>query len=314
MQDKTLQKQIQAAFLGFSAGDALGVPVEFRKRGSFEKVTEMIGYGTHMQEPGSWSDDSSMTFCTAESLINGFDVTDMASRFCDWYYGGYWTHNQKRPFDIGITTSEVLHRIQRGINSGVTGNTDEYSNGNGSLMRVLPLLFYISRHPNMDKWKLIEDVSSITHAHKRSIIACAIYIEVGLHLLEGKTIQEAYNEMKGTIRQSFFNGENHDETSAFHRILNTNLADAPVNEIRSSGYVIDTLEASLWCLLTTETYRDAVEKAVHLGDDTDTTGAVTGGLAGIMYGIDGIPQSWLEKLFRKDDIEDLAVRFANSLR
>ena len=120
--------------------------------------------------------------------------------------------------------------------------------------------------------------------------------------------------MKGTIRQSFFNGKNHDESAAFHRILNTDLADAPVNEIRSSGYVIDTLEASLWCLLTTETYRDAVEKAVQLGDDTDTTGAVTGGLAGIIYGIGGIPQSWLKKLFRKEDIEDLAVRFADSLR
>lgn len=313
MRNETLRKQIQAAFLGLSAGDALGVPVEFLKRGSFEKVTEMKGFGTHMQEPGSWSDDSSMTFCTAESLIEGFDIEDMASRFCDWYEQGYWTHNQKRPFDIGITTSEVLNRIRRGMNRGITGNSDEYSNGNGSLMRVLPLVFYISRNPLMDKWKLIEDVSSITHAHKRSIISCAIYIETGLHLLEGKTIQEAYSEMKKTIKQHYFQNQNHEESAVFHRILNTDLADTPVHEIKSSGYVIDTLEASLWCLLTTGTFREAVEKAVNLGEDTDTTGAVTGGLAGIMYGMDEIPQSWLRKLYRKDDIRDLANRFADCL-
>lgn len=308
-----MENSIKAALLGLAVGDALGVPVEFLRRDTYQPVTSMRGYGTHNKPPGTWSDDSSMTFCLAESLCSGFNMEDVKQKFCDWLYEGYWTHNGKEAFDVGITTANVLARIQAGTALAESGERDEYSNGNGSLMRILPLAFYVKKKDAATRFSHIEEVSGITHAHMRSKIACSIYIEIALHLLDGATMKEAYDAMKPAIIEHYFPTQREEEWTHFERILSSDIQELERSEVKSSGYVIDTLEASLWCLLTTDCFEDAALTAVNLGEDTDTVGAVTGGLAGLYYGISNMPAEWLQVLARREDIEELSERLAQSI-
>ncbi|MFS0780541.1 ADP-ribosylglycohydrolase family protein [Bacillus sp. 1P06AnD] len=314
--DCTEREQIRGALIGFLTGDALGVPVEFLKRDSYPEVTGMRGYGTHNMPPGTWSDDGSMTLSMTESLVDGFNLTDIQRKFCDWLYRCHWTYNGKAVFDVGITTATALRKVELGIAEGETGEKGERDNGNGSLMRILPLAFYIAHACRKEekRFSLIEEVSGITHAHIRSKIACSIYIEIALQLLDGKRLREAYEAMKPVIEQHYFKEKNEEERKHFSRILEDDLALLGREEIKSSGYVIDTLEASIWCLLTTDTYTDAVLKAVNLGEDTDTVGAVTGGIAGLYYGIEEIPEAWKRQLARIEDVEQLCIQFSESLK
>jgi ADP-ribosyl-[dinitrogen reductase] hydrolase len=316
------KNSIRAALLGLAVGDALGVPVEFIGRAArqADPVTGLRAYGTHHQPAGTWSDDSSLTFCLAETLATvGYDLADAARRFVNWQDEGYWTaHGQV--FDIGIATAEALQRVRRGVAPLQAGGEEEYSNGNGSLMRILPLVFTIKDWSTAERFRAVREVSSITHAHIRSIMACFIYIEMARQLLSGLAIEKAYKEMQQVVN-NFFQAEgigSELEIRHFHRILENpygdyvikSLVTYPEAEIKSSGYVVHTLEAALWCLLKHDTYAATVLAAVNLGDDTDTTGAVAGGLAGLAYGEAGIPAEWLAGLARRADIEDLAQRLA----
>ena len=187
----------------------------------------------------------------------------------------------------------------------------EYSNGNGLLMRIAPLLFYLIDKPIQERFKLTQLVSGITHRHIRSVIACFFYLEFARFLVEGLEKHEAYK--KTQVQASAFLktiAVPDSELELFDRLLQSDISQEPINTIESSGYVIHTLEASIWCILTTETYQEAILKAVNLGKDTDTTAAVTGGLAGLLYGVDGIPTSWLNQLAKREEIEDLAERMA----
>jgi ADP-ribosylglycohydrolase len=296
---------------GLCVGDALGVPVEFQSRKYLHThpVTDMIGYGTHNQPPGTWSDDSSLAFCLAESLCEGYDLADIANKFCRWTNEGYWTPHG-HVFDIGIATRDAIARLDSGVPPAKAGGTGEYSNGNGSLMRILPLAYSVKHISDPEeKFSTIHDVSCLTHAHPRSQTACSIYIETALNLLEGKSLKRAYKLMKATIKEYYQHKPLYAcELPYFSRILDHDIADCTDEEIRSTGYVVHTLEAGLWCLLTSTSYPETVLKAVNLGEDTDTTGAVVGGLAGIAYGIEAIPSSWIEQIAHKDDIRDLANR------
>jgi ADP-ribosyl-[dinitrogen reductase] hydrolase len=312
----------RAALLGLAVGDALGVPVEFIGRAARRRdpVTGLRGYGTHHQPAGTWSDDSSLTFCLAETLATvGFDPADAARRFVNWQDENYWTAHG-RVFDIGIATAEALQRIRRGVAPLQAGGRDEYSNGNGSLMRILPLVFTIKDWPISERFRAVREISSITHAHIRSVIACFVYVEMARQLLNGLAVAKAFAEMQRLVN-SFFQAEgigSELELRQFHRILENPYGDYFIKplidyseaEIKSSGYVVHTLEAALWCLLQYDTYAATVLAAVNLGDDTDTTGAVVGGLAGLAYGEAGIPAEWLAGLARRADIEDLAQRLA----
>lgn len=314
----------RAALLGLAVGDALGVPVEFigREVRRRDPVATMRGYGTHHQPPGTWSDDSSLTFCLAETLATvGYDVADTARRFVQWQDEAYWTAHG-RVFDIGIATAEALQRLRRGVAPQQAGGKDEYSNGNGSLMRILPLTFALLDMPVAERFQAVRGVSSITHGHIRSIMACFIYVELARHLLLGLDTQAAYSAMQLEVNDFFKTAGigSELELRQFHRILENPygdyviqpLATLPEAEIKSSGYVVHTLEAALWCLLTHDTYAATVLAAVNLGDDTDTTGAVAGGLAGLAYGEAAIPAEWLAVLARRADIEDLATRLVFS--
>jgi len=308
-------KQIKSALFGIAVGDALGVPVEFNSRETIAQnpVTDMIGYGTYNLPKGTWSDDSSLTFCLAEALTKDFDLQAIGGNFVRWFYENYWTARGE-VFDIGIATKEAIERLSKGERPDLAGNFEESSNGNGSLMRILPLLFYVKNKPINERYQITKQVSSITHAHIRSVIACFYYLEFAKQILEGHDKFETYRLLQSSIPEFLKSlSINPNEISLFDRLFKGNIFELPENEIQSSGYVLYTLEASIWCLLTTDNYHDAVLKAVNLGSDTDTTAAVTGGLAGLLYGFDNIPPDWLQNLARFNDIENLVSRMSNNL-
>jgi ADP-ribosylglycohydrolase len=298
-----MRNYIKDILYGIATGDALGVPVEFLTRGeiALQPVTGMRGYGTHNQPPGTWSDDSSLTFCLAEMLCGEYDLTNLANRFINWRNYGYCTPRGE-VFDIGIATSQAINRLQDGISPVLAGGDSEWSNGNGSLMRILPLLFYIKDLSIADRFNIISEVSSITHRHNRSIIACFLYLEMALNILQGKDKQTAYTEMCKTANDFLV-----EEKETFSRVLSGNIPDLNIDDIKSTGYVVHTLEAAIWCLLKTSDYQSAVLSAVNLGDDTDTTAAVTGGIAGMLYGWETIPAEWLNLLAKKTSIDNLII-------
>ena len=275
-----MNSKLHDAILGLAIGDALGVPYEFKKRGSF-LCTEMVGYGTHNQPEGTWSDDTSMVLATLDSLKSNdgkIVPKDMFERFNYWLlYGDYTAHGEV--FDAGIATCKALQTGK--------SQTGEYDNGNGSLMRILPLAFV----PCTDDE--IRAVSAITHGHRISMDACVIYVHIAKRLLAGESICEIIPTLQ--YDKPF---------DRLHRI-----DQLSTSEIKSSGYVVDTLEAALWAVShksnnadKEKSFRNDLLDAVNLGQDTDTVGAVAGGLAGIIYGLDEV-SDWVETLQNREELE-----------
>jgi ADP-ribosylglycohydrolase len=294
-----------------ATGDALGVPVEFQSRAFMKEnpVNDMLEFGTHHQPKGTWSDDTSLMLCLAESIVEGIDVNKLAQKFIAWKNDNLWTPHGY-VFDIGIGTREAIERLQKGEIPELAGGFDEYDNGNGSLMRILPLILHIKDFDIDQRFEWTKKVSSITHAHIRSIMACFYYLEFAKKIIEGKEKFKAYQELQKELTIYFEKRKfNSLEIQKFNRLLFDDISQVEEFNIKSSGYVIDTLEASIWCLLTTNSYTEAVIRAVNLGNDTDTTGAVTGGLAGLIYGIDAIPKEWLHNLARNEDIDKLCNKY-----
>lgn len=318
--DVEYSDKIKSVLFGVAVGDALGVPVEFKCRQTISKnpVTEMTGYGTYNLPPGTFSDDSSLTFCLAEALTKEFNLNEIGQNFVKWLYKSYWTA-RGNVFDIGFATQKAIDRIAKGERPGLAGDFDVLSNGNGSLMRIAPLLFYLFDKPINVRYEITKQVSSITHGHIRSVIVCFYYIEFALQLLENVDKFDIYKNLQTEITAHLSSlSIDQAEITLFDRLLKQNIHELAEDDIFSSGYVLHTLEASIWCLLTTNNYKDAVLKAVNLGEDTDTTGAVTGGLAGLLYGFDNIPTNWVKQIARYADIENLSERLgdkiANSLQ
>lgn len=267
-----MNRTLKDAIYGLAVGDALGVPFEFKNRGDFQ-CTDMIGYGTHNQPEGTWSDDTSMTLATCMSIKNmgHINLSDIRKQFEEWLFKSKYTPFNE-VFDCGNTCYCAIQDKK--------GYDDEWSNGNGSLMRIIPLAF-VNNISNKD----VQDVSSITHAHDISKDICVKYVRIAIDLLNGNALKDSIN----------------------NRISNKFYMDLSISEeedIISSSYVVDSFKAALWCLLNTNNYKDCVLKAVNLGFDTDTVAAIAGGLAGIMYGYNNIPKDWIKKLQRKDLIEE----------
>jgi len=264
--------------------------------------------------PGTWSDDSSLSFCLAESLTEGYNLNTVAQNFIAWLKQGYWGAHHK-VFDVGNATDASIRRLMQGVTPELAGGMHESDNGNGSLMRILPLLFYVKDLPVEERYAKVKELSSVTHAHFRSVYACFIYMEMALLLLKERNAEQAYSEMKNIVRD-FTDGKgfNKRELDLFERILGADIHKIEESRIYTSGYVLYTLEASLWCLLNTDNYVDAVLKAVNLGGDTDTTACVTGGLAGLLYGYETIPKEWIACIARNNDIHDLSERLYKKLK
>ena len=287
--------KIYNAIMGLVVGDALGVPVEFKKRDTYE-ITDMIGYGTYNQPPGTWSDDSSMTLATLESIarIGRVDAMDIMKNFENWLYNGEFTPYGVT-FDVGGTTQAAISRFNRGCPLKDCGGKFINDNGNGSLMRILPLAFV--PHSMND----INVISGLTHNPEISKRACRLYLIIADQILRGRPFRAYYTD------KTIWGGE-------FSRIRD--IGELKRDDIKSSGYVVDTLEAALWCLYHTDNYRDCVLTAVNLGEDTDTVAAFAGGLAGLYYGCggeNGIPLEWIEKIPRKEWITQLCNDFNKNI-
>jgi len=253
------RNKVLGGLFGLCVGDALGVPFESCPREELKRnpVTTMVGYGVHNQPAGTWSDDSSLAFCLADSLCQGFNLDDIAHKFCKWLYEAYWTP-YGRTFGVGNTTRQAISRLRKGVKPDEAGGKSEYSNGNGSLMRILPLAYYLENAEIPKRFEIIHRVSSITHAHLRSQMACGIYIQLAINLLKGNTPESAYANMKAIILDFYQKEPYYLELDNFSRILQSDISKLTEQEIRSSGYVIDTLEASLWCFLNSNSYAEAI--------------------------------------------------------
>lgn len=305
---------IRGAFFGLCTGDALGLPVQFQSREWMKEnpIDRMIGYGTFNKPPGTWSDDSSLTFCLAESLCSGFNLQDIGRTFVAWMDEGYYSA-EDRAFDIGNTTLRSISRLREGISPKESGDREDDCNGNGSLMRILPLAFFLEEDERDILFSVVHQVSAITHAHVVAKMACGIYIVFAICLKKGYTLKEAYRETEEICLKYYSHMPYREELSRFSRVLEGEIASLQKREIESSGYVVHTLEAALWCLLRNTSYSSTVLDAVNLGEDTDTTAAVAGGLAGLYYGYEEIPREWIHSLAGQDQISSLVERFAHSL-
>ena len=310
---ESLRTMISAVIYGLVVGDALGVPVEFEKRDTYS-IIDMVGYGTYNQPPGTWSDDTSLTLALMEHLGEKSDLSILIDKFVS-YRDGYLT-----PFgycfDIGIATNEAIERYLSGISPEVCGGKDERSNGNGALMRISPLVSLLLKNFNLiNQVKVIKKYTTVTHGHPRSIVASIIYFFLLKDMLFNDSLPEVLDSVQIKLEEIFSQNSEYWEEyeNHFKEIFDEEFYHKSREEIKSTGYVVDTLKACLWCVGTTNSFKDAVLKAVNLGEDTDTIGAITGTLAGAKYSFESIPKEWIEKLVNKALIEEKCEQLFNRI-
>jgi len=315
-------RQIAETILGLAVGDALGVPVEGHSRDDLSRqpVRDMLGYGTHSQAPGTWSDDTSLTLATMESIArtDNIDFDSLMQNFCHWALEGAYTP-AGHAFGIGSTTEAALHRYRQRTPALQAGGITEQNNGNGSLVRMVPIALYIYAHHSAEivssDISLIHNVSALTHRHARAKMACTFFVLTALELLDGASPVTALREAGEQFHRLYWHRTGYEhERWQFERLLNVQaFRDLPQAEIHSTGYVIDTLETACWCLLHAGNYRDCVLTAVNLGGKTASSGAMAGALAAIQYGYDSIPATWLNAIVRREYIEDMCESFGRNL-
>ena len=304
------------SLIGFVLGDVLGVPVEFEER-DILRSSPVIGlreFGTHYQPIGSFSDDTSLTLCTIESIVNNYDMVQTMDLFMKWHEEDYMT-SHGITFDSGVATSEAIKNYLDGLPIDKWGLDGFHKNGNGSLMRMLPIAFlnlnldYISRYRN------VYECSSLTHKHNISIMCCFYYTELIKLFLEGNNLAEAYKILQNSFEYNLTKyGFDTSHINVLDRILNDNIGELKESDIESSGYVVHTLEASLWSLINSNNYIEATLKAVNLGNDTDTNGAVTGSMAGLIFGLDNVPKDWISSIGRIDEVVKMADKFVQRIQ
>lgn len=310
-----MNEKMKAGIIGFAVGDALGVPVEFLDRELLQEhpLKEMIGYGSHRVPEGTWSDDTSLMIATMDSIKEKgeIDFEDVMCKFTEWVNYAKYTATDEL-FDIGISTNKAILNFKRGEKAIDCGTRGIYENGNGSLMRILPFVYYLkfANFSDEEKTTLINQASSLTHGHEISQLGCKIYADYVNLLLDGVDKIEALTLLKKIDYNKCYSK---DIVKAYQRILKDDINSLDIDQIKSSGYVVDSLEASLWCTIKNDTYEEAVLAAINLGEDTDTIGAITGSLNGIIYGENNIPEKWLNKLRKKDYLEELSNQFISTI-
>jgi ADP-ribosyl-[dinitrogen reductase] hydrolase len=307
---RTSMDKIKHGILGVLIGDAIGLPVQFNDRAWFTKhpVTTMTGNGVFNKPLGSWSDDGSLTLALASSLSQGFNLENIMKEFEEWLFYGKYTQDGQA-YDMGQTTMNAIMNYHRGVPVSKCGGKTYYDNGNGSLMRILPLVFYLRAKygktftQNPLAMDIIHDVSALTHAHELAKMSCGIYLSIANEFCNGESIKNGielglqkallYYSADPLYKKVVLEYDRLVDIESFSKLN--------AKQIGSSGFVKDTLEASLWCLLNSSNYQEAVLMAVNLGSDTDTTAAVCGGLAALSY--DTLPMDWINALHKSEQVD-----------
>lgn len=321
-QRETAQVWLDGIF-GLATGDALGCPVQFNAREEMDAnpVTDMIGHGTFDMPAGSWTDDTSLALATMDSILRCGRLDPVAVMQC---YGRWLLKGEYTPFgkayDIGHGTMDaILCFLSNDFDVTTCGGAEAENNGNGSLMRILPTCLYLlgTGTAEEEAVRTVEQISALTHAHPRSKLACGIYYYLVRALLEAEPSADASltEVLQRGINEAMMHYENEAEYQHdlpfYERCRDLSALQGVKREnIRSSGYVVDSLEAALWCAITTGSYEEAMLRCINLGEDTDTIAAIGGGLCGLYYGLDAIPASWRQQLARKIYIKDLCERMA----
>ncbi len=309
MRNKSMDR-FAGALAGLAVGDALGTTVEFRPPGTFEPVTDMVGGGPFSLEPGQWTDDTSMALCLAESLVETgtFDPRDQMARYVRWHREGHLSCTG-RCFDIGNATLSALEEFVR-TGEPFSGSIDPGSAGNGSLMRLSPVAMAYASDP-AQAIDLAGESSRTTHGAAECVDACRYFAGLLVGLIRGESRDEVLAANYSPL------GRGHWKmlplSPKIAEIAAGSFTRRRPPEIRGTGYVVDSLEASLWAFYHGESFEDAVLQAVNLGDDADTTAAITGQLAGAHWGVSAIPAGWMEKLAMRETIEMLAKRLATAM-
>lgn len=296
-------ERYQGCLLGLAVGDALGTTLEFKPRGTFEPIDDMVGGGCFDLEPGQWTDDTSLALCLAESLIEkkGFDPYDQMNKYLLWYRTGYMS-STGTCFDIGGTTRAALEAFEK-TGDPFSGPTDPRSSGNGSLMRLAPVPMFF--FPDRDAMIFYAGESSrTTHGSQACIDACRLFASILFNAFSGMDKERVLFDHDMNIVQS----------PAIREIAGGAYRDKTEDRIQGSGYVVKSMEAALWCFYTTDSFREAVLKAANLGDDADTTAAICGQISGAFNGTPNIPAPWLQHLALKDEIMKMAADLLRGIR
>lgn len=282
----------KGCLLGLAVGDAIGTTVEFMDRGTFPLVTTMTGGGPFNLKPGQWTDDTSMALCLANSLIEkGFDAHDQIQKYIDWHETGYMSVTGYC-FDIGDTVNTALAKYTYNKSTPYCGSTNNYSSGNGGIMRIAPIPMYFKNYDDAIKYAVLS--SSVTHGSD-VCNECAVIMTRLLHAILNSDIT------KEVCKRLVL-------SNIIPRFRNNEFINKPITDIKGSGYVVESLEAALWCFFNTDSFKDAILTAVNLGDDADTTAAIVGQIAGAFYGKDAIPGNWLNKLYWHGIIDNIAYK------
>jgi ADP-ribosyl-[dinitrogen reductase] hydrolase len=294
---KTKLDRFRGCLLGLAVGDALGTTNEFKPRGTFPPVNDIVGGGPFKLNPGEWTDDTSMALCLATSLIEveGFDAKDQMERYIRWRDTGYFSSNGQC-FDIGNTIRRALINYERTGNP-YSGATDSYSAGNGSIMRLAPVVMFY--HPNRQlALKFCPESSKTTHGATECLDACELLGDMLFRALDGETKDQILlNSDRDLV-----------ESKSIQSIATGDYREKDEALVKGTGYVVESLEAALWCFWATDSFEKAVIKAANLGDDADTTAAVCGQIAGAFYGESGIPAHWLKMLVMRKEISAIAKK------
>lgn len=292
------RSRARGAMLGLAAGDAVGTALEFRAPGTFEPIADMTGGGPFALKAGEWTDDTSMALCLAESLVEcaGFDETDQMERYVRWWKDGHLS-STGTCFDIGSTVRGALARYL-GTGEAFAGSTDSNASGNGSLMRLAPVVLAFASQPAVAV-AMAGDSSRTTHASAQCVDSCRLFARYLLRALGGASKDEIIAthglvDPGVTMHQAVF------------AIAGGSFTRRDPPDIRGTGYVVAALEAAMWAFHRGRDFRETILLAANLGDDADTTAAIAGQIAGAHWGEEGIPAEWREKLAMRGKIEALA--------
>lgn len=306
---------VRDGVIGMAVGEAMGVPTKSNKRESLleKPVLKMIPKISHGIPKGAWSDCTSLTIATMDAISkSGLNYTAMADNYVRWFTTNKFC-SINESFGIENTTLKSLVRYTRHMDEAYEcGSDDYYDNGNESLARILPIAYYFTVHKDTDKniYEVVKRTASITHAHEISILGCYILVRLIMNLLKGNNKYSALNQTK-RLDYSMFSKESLNE---YKRILVSDISEFEIEEIKTTSFVVDTLEASIWCFLKSNSFKECVIATTNIGGDTDTIGAISGALAGIFYGYGNIPKCYLEDLRKKDYLIELCENFETFLR